>query len=88
MVGVGHLGANGRFYWDYPEHGQNRIERTFFHFYPYVMTFYGSTTQNKRVFSLNGVEITGTPSADTLTGAFSRLVSPALIPPQHLVRCL
>ena len=34
------------------------------------MTFYGSTTQNKRVFSLNGVEITGTPSADTLTGGF------------------
>ena len=68
---VGHIpGANGRLYWDYPEHGQNRIERTFSTSTPYVMTFYGSTTQNKRVFSLNGVEIIGAPSADTLTGGF------------------
>ncbi|NDH00332.1 MAG: DUF2341 domain-containing protein, partial [Opitutae bacterium] len=67
----GHIpGYNGNLYWDYPGHGHNRMQKSFSTSTPYVMTFYGSTTDNKRIFSLNGVETTGTAASDTLTGGF------------------
>jgi hypothetical protein len=69
----GHIpGAHnsGYLFWDYPNHGDTRVQSNININTPYVITFYGSTTDSKRILGINGAELSGTPSQDTLTGGF------------------
>ena len=47
--------ADGYLFWDYPEHGNTRMQTNINTNTPYLLTFYGSTTLNERI--LGGMEM-------------------------------
>ena len=63
--------SGGYLFWDYPNHGGgNRMQANINTNTPYLLTFYGSTTDSKRILGINGSESSGTPAQDTVTGGF------------------